>query len=215
MEILTDLQEKVLAIFFSVQELKQHFYLTGGTALSVFYLKHRLSDDLDLFTHSADMDVAARIFEDALRTARIKFAKENSSPTFRRYRIEGSLQVDLVRDVDFHAGSPQLIGDFMVDSPLNIAVNKVLAIYGRLDPKDYVDLYFLKPYLNFNILELIKLAQNKDAGLEPFQWAKVLLDADSVTVLPRMLAPLTLTDLKTFFRELRTLVLASLKSSAY
>lgn len=211
MEILTDLQKKVLAVFFSVRELKQHFYLTGGTALSAFYLKHRLSDDLDLFTHSADLEMAARSFEDAFQIANIPFAKERSSPTFRRYRIEDSLQVDLVRDVDFRAGSPQLIGDFMVDSPLNIAVNKVLAIYGRLDPKDYVDLYFLKTYLNFDILELIKLAQNKDAGLEPFQWAKVAQDAETIVILPRMLVPLTIDELRTFFKGLRSLVIASLK----
>ena len=31
----------------------QHFFLTGGTALSVFYLHHRYSNDLDLFTRDA------------------------------------------------------------------------------------------------------------------------------------------------------------------
>ena len=54
-KILTELQKKMLEIFFSVPELKEHFYLTGGTALSAFYLQHRLSDDLDLFTHSVDI----------------------------------------------------------------------------------------------------------------------------------------------------------------
>jgi hypothetical protein len=30
--------------------IERSFFLTGGTALSVFYLHHRISDDLDLFT---------------------------------------------------------------------------------------------------------------------------------------------------------------------
>jgi Nucleotidyl transferase AbiEii toxin, Type IV TA system len=46
--ILTPLQNSFLAEFF---HLAQDFYLTGGTALSAFYLRHRYSVDLDLFTH--------------------------------------------------------------------------------------------------------------------------------------------------------------------
>ena len=30
--------------------LADNFYLTGGTALAVFYLKHRYSEDLDFFS---------------------------------------------------------------------------------------------------------------------------------------------------------------------
>lgn len=32
-----------------MKESGTHFYLTGGTALSRYYLNHRYSDDLDLF----------------------------------------------------------------------------------------------------------------------------------------------------------------------
>ena len=35
---------------FQIME-NQNFYLTGGTALSRFYLDHRYSDDLDFFVH--------------------------------------------------------------------------------------------------------------------------------------------------------------------
>lgn len=211
LKILTGLQEKALEIFFSVPELKQHFYLTGGTALSAFYLQHRFSDDLDFFTHSFEIDSASMLIENALRAEKIKFEKERSSPTFRRYRVNNELQIDLVRDVDFRAGAPELKGAFMVDCPLNIAVNKVLAIYGRLDPKDYIDLYFLKTYLNFDIMELIKIAQNKDAGLEAFQWAKIIADAENIEVLPRMIQPVELDNLKTFFGGLRDTILITLK----
>ncbi|OGQ48606.1 MAG: hypothetical protein A3I09_02790 [Deltaproteobacteria bacterium RIFCSPLOWO2_02_FULL_47_10] len=209
-KILTELQKKMLEIFFSVPELKEHFYLTGGTALSAFYLQHRLSDDLDLFTHSVDIETAALLFEDALRNSGAVFSKERSSSTFRRYKVKGSLQVDLVRDVDFRLGSPQLKGDFMVDSPQNIALNKVLAIYGRLDPKDYVDLYFLKPTSNFDIMEMIDLAKNKDAGIEAFQWAKIIMDAEDIEILPRMIKEVSPKDIKKFFADLRREILTTL-----
>ena len=49
MQILTKLQEEMLKIFGSTQE-SNLFHLTGGTALAAFYLRHRLSKDLDFFT---------------------------------------------------------------------------------------------------------------------------------------------------------------------
>ena len=118
--------------------------------------------------------------------------------------------MDLVRDVDFRLGSPQLKGDFMVDSPQNIALNKVLAIYGRLDPKDYVDLYFLKPTSNFDIMEMIDLAKNKDAGIEAFQWAKIIMDAEDIEILPRMIKEVSPKDIKKFFADLRREILTTL-----
>ncbi len=47
--ILTSLQGEVLRIIGNLRDISE-FYLTGGTALAEFYLGHRLSFDLDLFT---------------------------------------------------------------------------------------------------------------------------------------------------------------------
>ncbi len=52
---LTDLQQMVLASFFSKE---RGFFLTGGAALAGFHLGHRGTDDLDLFT--LDDDAFAR-----------------------------------------------------------------------------------------------------------------------------------------------------------
>jgi len=48
-EVLTPLQAAFLERFFASQ-VGQRFFLTGGTALAAFYLHHRRSEDLDLFT---------------------------------------------------------------------------------------------------------------------------------------------------------------------
>ena len=211
MNILTPLQEKTLQVFFAVKEFKQHFYLTGGTALAGFYLKHRLSDDLDFFSHSIEIPEIDRLFEDTIKAAGFALEKERSSPTYRRYRIDGELQIDLVRDIDFRVGAPELIGDFMVDTLKNIAVNKVTAMYNRLEPKDYVDLYFLKPRLNFDIMELIETGKMKDGGLDAFQWARIIADVDVFNVLPRMVLPLELSELKKFYHQMRDEILDSLR----
>ena len=49
MSALTRLQREFLSKFFARPSGKA-FYLTGGVALSEYYLQHRLSLDLDLFT---------------------------------------------------------------------------------------------------------------------------------------------------------------------
>ena len=48
-EWLTPLQSEFLTRFFAT-DTGQYFFLTGGTALAVFHLHHRVSVDLDLFT---------------------------------------------------------------------------------------------------------------------------------------------------------------------
>src|SRR3989338_1192481 len=106
MKILTPLQHKVLEIFFDVPDLKRHFHLTGGTALAAFYLQHRLSIDLDFFTHSIAIHEVEKLIEDTFKSKGLALEKERSSPTYRRYRIDGELQVDVVRDADFRIGAP-------------------------------------------------------------------------------------------------------------
>ena len=211
LKILTVLQEKVLSALFSVEDVRRHFYLTGGTALAAFYLQHRLSDDLDLFTHSIDVESIERSLESAVTEKGHKIECNRRAPGFRSYSVDGELKVDVVKDVDFRVGAPELVGDIMVDSKKNIAVNKVLAVYGRLDPKDYVDLFFLLRGGEYDILDLLALAANKDAGLENFQWARVLADAETISILPRMVVPCKLGEMKEFFRGLRDRVIDSVR----
>ena len=46
--ILKPWQKKVITLVDGEQKMAG-FYLTGGTALAAYYLRHRLSDDLDFF----------------------------------------------------------------------------------------------------------------------------------------------------------------------
>lgn len=43
-------QREILLSLLEYSDIESKFFLTGGTALSVFYLHHRISEDLDLFT---------------------------------------------------------------------------------------------------------------------------------------------------------------------
>ena len=48
-EVITKRQKEVIKLI-ADDTLFDNFYLAGGTALSVYYLQHRVSDDLDFFS---------------------------------------------------------------------------------------------------------------------------------------------------------------------
>src|SRR3990167_11167293 len=54
--ILTAKQLNFLQLAAENSQITKRFYLTGGTALSEFYLKHRLSEDIDLFCEEEEVN---------------------------------------------------------------------------------------------------------------------------------------------------------------
>ncbi|MDP3956788.1 MAG: nucleotidyl transferase AbiEii/AbiGii toxin family protein, partial [bacterium] len=49
-EVLSKQQKDFLEEIGRIPYLRDNFYLTGGTALAAFYLRHRYSEDLDFFS---------------------------------------------------------------------------------------------------------------------------------------------------------------------
>lgn len=78
----------------------KNFYLTGGTALTEFYLKHRFSEDLDFFSEKKEID--PKLVEAFLRkislSLKIKGIKRSQFlglfTYFLIYRNKKSLKVD-------------------------------------------------------------------------------------------------------------------------
>lgn len=56
----TEAQRRFLEEFFNRDPICAHFYLSGGTALAGFYLHHRFSEDIDLFTRDASKIIQVR-----------------------------------------------------------------------------------------------------------------------------------------------------------
>lgn len=210
-KILTPLQERLLTAVFKDQWFHASFYLTGGTALAAFHLFHRHSDDLDFFSHGVDLAPVPGLMEAAGKRLGASVERIQSSPGFMRFQFNESLKVDVVADVDFRVGSPDMIGGFMVDNLKNIAVNKVCAILGRLDAKDYVDLYEIMRTGSWDVFELLDLGRRKDAGLDPFVWASLIAEVSRLKVMPRMVRPVSKPELDRFFLGLRDKVLDRLK----
>ncbi|MFT5207693.1 MAG: putative nucleotidyltransferase component of viral defense system [Candidatus Omnitrophota bacterium] len=207
--ILTPLQVTVLKALFKDKEFSKHFYLTGGTALAGFYLYHRYSDDLNFFTHAENMYFLWPLIQ---RTAALSPMKiETRTPNFIRIQVQGELQVDFVLDVPYRKGLPITKDKCRIDTLENIILNKISAIQGRLDPKDYVDLYFLLKDREKDILKLLAEAKAKDSSIEPFLWSKIIGDVTSFRTLPRMILPVDLKYVVTFFHRLRQIILLDFK----
>ena len=60
--ILTVRQQQLLRLFSSNPNIKEHFYLSGGTALAEYYLHHRYSEDLDFFTEKEIDPMSIQVF---------------------------------------------------------------------------------------------------------------------------------------------------------
>jgi hypothetical protein len=93
---------------------------------------------------------------------------------------------------------------------INIAANKLTAILGRAEAKDFVDLYFLLKR-GLELDELVRLAKEKDRGFTPFYLAGSLRQARNLRVWPRMVEPLTREELVAFYEPLAARVMQGLK----
>lgn len=206
-------QAVFLRRFFATDTTRQ-FVLTGGSALAGFHLGHRLSKDLDLFTFQPDAFRGIGLYVESIAADlgwQIVFAR--SSEYFRQYVFQSGseerVQVDLVREVGPRFGEWLLVDHINVDAIENIGVNKIAAILGRTESKDFVDLHFiLKAGHDFD--HLFGQAQQKDLGLLPFFFAGALLQIQRLTRLPIMLKPITLDELQDYFVTLANRIIDGL-----
>lgn len=176
LEQLYPLQDKFLN--FLEQSQEDQFYLTGGTALSRFYVQHRFSDDLDFFSKKELTDFRSTV--NAILNAAKKYGfqveTETVSEHFFRIFIQQDdvvLKIDFVNESIFHWGE---FNDFplfsSVDNEINILANKLTCI-SRCEVKDIVDVWILARRLSFSWRELIDIA-NKKSSVDPLEVSKII-----------------------------------------
>ena len=168
------LQDVVLA---SVNERTDVFYLTGGTALSRFYLGHRYSDDLDFFTRQeiGDFSVLVNRLAGALNTLGLTYEAETVTGTFSRIyvmRDDVKLQVDFVNEPVFHYGDISNVQGVRVDNVLNILANKISAIE-RYEVKDLADIHAIACKYAFDWKHVVDIASKK-ALIDPITVSRII-----------------------------------------
>lgn len=184
--------------------LAKNFYLSGGTPLAAFYLKHRYSEDLDFFCEKEFDALSVNIFlkeaKNALGITKIDFQQSYNRNLFFCHLKDGVLKTEFI-----YFPFPRLEKGFVfegveVDSLLDIAVNKLFTIYQRTQARDYIDLFFIAKEYDFLIAELIRKAKLKfDWHIDPVQLGTQFIKAGEAKDYPRMIKPLDKKALVDFF----------------
>jgi hypothetical protein len=207
--LLTPVQRAFMARFAALPD-QEHFYLAGGTALAEYYFGHRLSFDLDFFTAEGPL-----ILPQSYQIEALGWEGDLSVSVSRRFstyvefvvtRDNESLKVDLAQDSPFQLAPPAQTEDgIRVSSLKDLRVDKLLAYFGRAEPRDAVDLYFILQQASLD--ELVAQAAEKDPGFDLYWFAVALNRAadfpDELERWPvRMLQPFQPRELKAQFSEL-------------
>jgi hypothetical protein len=173
---LTEFQRTVLAVL--AAEPSDERYLAGGAALHFEPNSLRYSDDLEFF-HDSEERVARAFAADRARLVASGYGieVELSLPGFVRTAVSRGgevTRVDWAHDSAwrFMPLRRDPLGGWLLD-PVDLAVNKVLTLAGRDEPRDFVDILFA----HRRILALAGLswaAAGKDPGLTPLSLLELL-----------------------------------------
>lgn len=190
------------------KEITRWFQLAGGTALSEFYLHHRLSEDLDLFsTSEINEEIIDTFIEQTSRKLEaINFRKETHMAIFIYYlyfKGESPLKVDfatipfenLERGVQFK--------NLNITSLWDIVVDKFYTITNRVAARDFVDLYFGVKEVGCDIKQLISAVEDKyEINMGEISMASHFLRLNDLTDFPTMIVPFDKKDMEKFYLKL-------------
>lgn len=150
------------------------FALAGGGALVVHGLTDRSTNDLDFFTPApADVPVLRQALEIVFAEAGLTVAVVRDTETFVRLAVGDGITdtlIDLAWDARMRPAVASDLGPVLDQEEL--AADKVLALFGRAEPRDFLDVYDLSQPLGWP--RLLALAEQKDGGFSPERLAESL-----------------------------------------
>ena len=161
--ILTEEQKRLLR-HFSRSDLRRSFYLTGGTALSAFYLFHRVSEDLDFFSsEQAGVEDILAFLKTLPDIVDMQYERKFDRKIFLlRHVNERMVTVEFTYYPFPRSEEGLLIEGLHIDSLKDIVVNKLMALSDRREPKDFVDLYFaVKSRPDLDLARLVQAVEAK------------------------------------------------------
>ena len=148
------------------------FCLAGGYAVQAHGFVDRVSKDIDLFTTEtavADFAVAESDVVDALRGDGLVVTVERDGPTFARLAVAdpvGGYASTIELGVDWRAYPPVQMEIGPVLHPADAVANKLCALYGRAEVRDYVDVHGVLQDGRYAGDELLRLAVEHDPGFD-------------------------------------------------
>lgn len=171
--MLRPLQRQVAQIIAGLEEAEE-FALAGGAALIARGDVRRETRDLDFFgLTSASVDRLVPAVERALLAAGLTIQRVQVNPGFARLVVESGddrTELDLAADARLYPAEPGEPAPMLRGEEL--AVDKVLALFGRAEARDFLDLMEVEP--RYGLDRLCQLASEKDRGFAPAVLAEML-----------------------------------------
>lgn len=207
--ILTSQQLNFLELVQKDPQITKRFYFTGGTALSEFYLKHRLSEDIDLFTEEEEVnqtvvDAFLRKISSALQVVRIEKSQFLGLVSYLLiFKNNRKLKVDFNYYPFPRVERGKKYKNLEIDSIYDIAVNKVHTMFMRTRSRDFVDVYFIMKTGDYNLDQLIRDAKAKfDWHIDKVTLGSQFMKVKEIKDMPTMLVPFKRQDMENFFIKL-------------
>lgn len=170
--MLTPLQKQVAAIVASLAEA-EGFALAGGAALIARGEVQRQTRDLDFFGLTpAAVDRLVPAVDRALQNAGLVVRHVQENPGFARLIVESEddrTELDLAADARLFPAEPGEPAPML--SGQELAVDKVLAVFGRAEARDFLDLAAVEA--RYSLDRLFELAAEKDRGFTPEMFAEM------------------------------------------
>ena len=121
----------------------QRIFMTGGSALGIFYLDHRRSYDLDLFT---DQELESKEVKNLVSQVASEIGAEcealRTAPDFHRFRVTREKEQKLVDVVVGRApqldSDKEVFDDIRVETLREIVANEMAALTSRAEVKDKI-----------------------------------------------------------------------------
>lgn len=218
-QILTRHQKAFLDCVAKYPGFNKRFYLTGGTALAVFYLQHRDSEDLDFFSEEEIPPLEISAF---IRSLKKDFPYRKAELQVRLNRhlcfLTFSKGPELKVEFTYYPGPPvaprKRFKGILVDSLLDIAVNKAFTIAQNARTRDFIDLYLILQREKWTFQDLLKKARTKfDVYVDPIQIGSQLMRVKDLCDYPRMIEKIDDREWQDYFlKEARKLKSKLLKS---
>lgn len=206
--VLTPFQKVILDAVCKEKFITDNFWMAGGTALSEFYLQHRLSDDFDFFTDSEiDLEEIRKKLSGIIKQPEIKSVEYRTVQSSKVFFLKSGQKEVVKTDFNYFPfpkfGKMKNYKGLKIASLLDIAISKLDTILIRNKARDFVDFYFIQKKHPFELDFLLKrLEKQISIGVDRLMLASSFSKVESLKDYPKILKKFSKKEMVSFFLDL-------------